>query len=289
MVNEPNETIELTKKMEEYEKITGKKAVWLNRITEGFKRWERGENVYIREKERIAFYIDDETKKLWESFIKTSKFSSLSKLIRFSVEYYININQNFPDLESFSQYSHDLKEPLTSITGFTDLILKRYNNILDAEILKDLQEILNNSKILGEKIDNRLHFLNSSPEKEECDVLVIDDDDSTLKVLRSYFNFKKLKIRTLSKPLNLVDYVEKFKPKIVLIDIILPKKNGYELCKELKSHSNPEINSLQVYYITAIPGYEVEKYIKKTKADGFFLKPFDFEKFNKLISENFTP
>ena len=289
MVNEPNETIELTKKMEEYEKITGKKAVWLNRITEGFKRWERGENVYIREKERIAFYIDDETKKLWESFIKTSKFSSLSKLIRFSVEYYININQNFPDLESFSQYSHDLKEPLTSITGFTDLILKRYNNILDAEILKDLQEILNNSKILGEKIDNRLQFLNSSPEKEECDVLVIDDDDSTLKVLRSYFNFKKLKIRTLSKPLNLVDYVEKFKPKIVLIDIILPKKNGYELCKELKSHSNPEINSLQVYYITAIPGYEVEKYIKKTKADGFFLKPFDFEKFDKLISENFTP
>ena len=274
MVNEPDETIEFTKKMEDYEKITGKKAIWLNRITEGFKRWKRGENVYIREKERIAFYIDDETKKLWETFIKTSKFSSLSKLIRFSVEYYILIGQSFPDLDSFSQFSHDLKEPLTSITGFTDLILKRYNNILNDDIQKDLKEISNNSKILGEKIDNRMHFLNTSPEKEECDLLVIDDDDSTLKVLQSYFDYKKLKIRTLSKPSN-------------LIDIILPKKNGYELCKEIKLHSNPEINSLKVYFITAIPGYEVEKNIEDTQADGFFLKPFDFEKFDELISNNF--
>ncbi|MBA7590695.1 hypothetical protein ES708_32823 [subsurface metagenome] len=209
-------------------------------------------------------------------------------MIRFSVEYYIHINQNFPDLESFSLFSHNLKEPLTSITGFTDLILRRYNNILDAEILKDLQEILNNSKILGEKIDNRLQFLNSSPEKEECDILVIDDDDdSTLKVLQSYFDFKNLKIQTLSNPSNLIDYVEKYKPKIVLIDIILPKKNGYELCKELKSHSNPEINSLKVYFITAIPGYEVEKKIEETQANGFFLKPFNFEKFDELISNNF--
>ena len=287
MVNEPDEPIKLTKKMKEYENITGKKAIWLNRITEGFKRWERGENVYIREKERIAFYIDDETKKLWETYIKTSKFSSLSKLIRFSVEYYILIGQSFPDLDSFSHFSHDLKEPLTSITGFTDLILKRYNNILNDDIQKDLKEISNNSKILGEKIDNRMHFLNTSSEKEECDILVIDDDESTLKVLQSYFDYKKLKIKTLSKPSNLIEYVEKFRPKIVLIDIILPKKNGYELCKELKAHSNPEINSLKIYFITAIPGYEVEKNIEETQANGFFLKPFNFEKFDELISNNF--
>ena len=283
----PAEPIKFTKRMREYEKITGKKAIWLNRITEGFKRWERGEHVYTREKERIAFYVNDETKKVWETFIKTSEISSLSELIRFSVDYYIQTNQNFPDLDSFSQFSHDLKEPLTSITGFTDLIMKKYQNTLNAEILKDLQEISNNGKILEEKINSRLQFLDKPPEKEECDILVIDDDDSTLKVLQSYFEFKNLKIRTLSKPSNLIEYVEKYTPKIILIDIMLPKKNGYELCKDLKSHSNPDIKSLPVYFITAIPGYEVEKKIEETQANGFFLKPFDFEKFDELISIHF--
>jgi CheY-like chemotaxis protein len=286
--NKPEQPIEFTKKMKEYEKITGKKAIWLNRITEGFKHWEKGGNVYTREKERIAFYVNDETKKEWETFIKTSEISSLSKLIRFSVDYYIHVNQNFPDLDSFSQFSHDLKEPLTSITGFTDLIIKRYQSTLNVEILKDLNEISTNSKILEEKINSQLQFRKASPEKEQCDILVIDDDDSTLKVLQSYFEFKKLTIRTLSKPSNFIRHVEKYSPKIILIDIMLPEKNGYDLCKDIKSHSNPEISSLPVYYITAIPGYEVEKKIEETQANGFFLKPFDFEKFDDLISNNFT-
>ena len=49
-----DETIKKTDEMKKYEKITGRYAIWRGIITEGFKKWQRGEKVYQREKERIS-------------------------------------------------------------------------------------------------------------------------------------------------------------------------------------------------------------------------------------------
>ena len=40
-----------TKEMMEYEKETGKKAIWRGNVTEGFKKWQKGEKVYEKNKE----------------------------------------------------------------------------------------------------------------------------------------------------------------------------------------------------------------------------------------------
>ena len=118
--------------MEQYKEETEKYAIWRGVITEGFKRWLKGEKIYTRDKERISFYVSDEAKTEWQEFINENKddYPSFSKLIRESVNTFIEdtklqaddfskINRN-----TISNISHALKEPLTSIKGYSQLLLE---------------------------------------------------------------------------------------------------------------------------------------------------------------------
>ena len=63
------------------------------------------------------------------------------------------------ELESFSySVSHDLRAPIRAINGYTRIIVEDYSSQLDAEGIKVLQAIINNSKKMGELIDDLLAF-----------------------------------------------------------------------------------------------------------------------------------
>ncbi|MFW9948393.1 MAG: hypothetical protein ACFFDX_16320, partial [Candidatus Odinarchaeota archaeon] len=80
------------KLIKQFEKETGKYAIWRGNVTEVFKKWLRKEKIYLREKERISLYISEETKNRWQDFINQNKeeFPTLSELIRQCVKFYIN-------------------------------------------------------------------------------------------------------------------------------------------------------------------------------------------------------
>ncbi len=63
------------------------------------------------------------------------------------------------ELESFSySVSHDLRAPIRAINGYTRIIIEDYSEKLDDEGTKVLQAIINNSKKMGELIDDLLAF-----------------------------------------------------------------------------------------------------------------------------------
>ena len=123
--------------MEQYHEETEKFAIWRGVVTEGFKRWLRRETIYDRDKERISLYVSDDTKSEWQNFINMNKeeYTTISKLIRKSVEYFINIQSKFStenplklDNQAITNISHALKEPLTSIKGFSQLLIENYKD-----------------------------------------------------------------------------------------------------------------------------------------------------------------
>ena len=70
-------------------------------------------------------------------------------------------------------------------------------------------------------------------------------------------------------------------PKLILLDILLPDGSGYEICKKIKT--DDKLKNIPVYYITAVPETEVHNKMSETKADGYFLKPFNISDFNILL------
>ncbi|MFX1591037.1 MAG: response regulator [Promethearchaeota archaeon] len=276
------------KLMEQYEEETGKNAIWRDQITEAFKKWLKGEKIYDRDKERISLYVEEQTKSDWQEFIDTNKdkYNTISKLIREAVDYFIDQkssiigdNLNILDNKVLTNLSHALKEPLTSIKGFSQLLLENYKKTLDENILSTIQNIFDQSILLENKIVNILEDIKI--EASQYDILLIEDDLATIRLLTSYFESKGYSCNGVISGSKGLEELRNNSPKVILLDIILPDYNGYEICKMIKS--NNRTKNIPVFLLTAIPGSEVKKKIQETLADGYILKPFDFSDFEIIF------
>lgn len=232
------------------------------------------------EKERITILVSEETKNRWQDFSKNKKFSTLSKLIRKSVEFFIDFSSNPNPLTMLSNLSHDLKEPLTVIKGFSHLLIENYRDKLDWGTLSKIKDVYDQSLILEGIITNTLD--NYQHGKREYDILLVDDDISTNKVLIDYFQLKGYSCKDIVSGSETFKELSTYKPKLILLDILLPEINGYEICKKIKSDEN--YRSIPIFYITAIPENEVKLKMKETMADGYFLKPFNLPEFENLFT-----
>ncbi|MBY9008794.1 MAG: response regulator [Candidatus Lokiarchaeota archaeon] len=274
--------------MREYEDTTDKYANWRGNITEGFMKWLKGEKMYDREKERISLYVADKTKEEWSDFIKThkDKYNTISKLIRESVNYFIKqkstlINEDLHKLDNqtLTNISHALKEPLTSIKGFSQLLIENSRDEMAENVFNTIQNIFNQSILLENKIVTILD--NIKTDASQYDILLIEDDLATIRLLTSYFESKGFSCKGVVSGTKGLEELANNPSKLVLLDIILPDYSGYDICKQIKS--NKELQNISVYLLTAIPGSEVEKHLEDSNADGYILKPFDFSDFEVIF------
>ena len=67
------------------------------------------------------------------------------------------------------------------------------------------------------------------------------------------------------------------------MDIMLPDINGFELCRSIKHNEN--LRDIPVYYMTCMQEDKVKRRMEDTKADGYILKPFEYDDIAKLIDE----
>jgi len=273
--------------MKLYEEQTDKYAIWRGTITEGFKKWLKGEKIYTREKERISLYVSEEAKADWQIFIKENEISSLSDLIRISVHDFIEdskiANGELSKLNpnTVSNISHALKEPLTSIKGYSQLLLESddYKSRLSDQVQDTVRNIFEQSNLLENIIINFLD--NIKVHSSEYDILLIEDDLATIRLVTSYFESKKFICKGMVSGTKGLEELGRASPKVILLDIILPDLSGYDICKTIKS--DKEYKKIPVYFLTAISGSEVEKHLKETKADGYILKPFNFADFEVIL------
>ncbi len=236
---------------------------------------------YNQDKERISLYVAKDVKEEWQTFAKNNDFSTLSKLIREALKFYIQCRRL--DLPSLS---HGLKEPLTSIKGYLQLILETSGDSLDDNIVSTLRNVLNQCSILENKIVDYLDKF--EPEKEEVDInneieydlLLIEDDNETVNLLTSYFDSIGISCKGILSGFRGLKELKRYVPKLVLLDIILPDINGYEILKRMKA--NNKLKGVPVYFLTAIPSIEVEKKAVELGATGSILKPFNLTDFDVI-------
>lgn len=101
-------------------------------------------------------------------------------------------------------------------------------------------------------------------------ILIVDDDENICELLRLYLNKDGYETIVANDGRQAVEFAEKFSPDLVLLDIMLPELDGWQVCREIRKNSEVPIIMLTAKSETfdKILGLELG-------ADDYVTKPFD--------------
>lgn len=112
----------------------------------------------------------------------------------------------------------------------------------------------------------------------ETKLLIVDDDVNICDMLKLYFENENYKVKTAHDGIEGLKTFKLYEPDLVLLDIMMPKKDGWQLCREIR-----EISSKPVIMITA-KGEVFDKVLGlELGADDFIVKPFDMKELSARI------
>ena len=109
-------------------------------------------------------------------------------------------------------------------------------------------------------------------------ILVVDDDSNISELLKVYFTNEGYEVKTASDGVEGLSFFKMYEPDIVLLDIMLPKKDGWQVCREIR-----EMSSKPIIMITA-KGEVFDKVLGlELGADDFLVKPFDMKELSARV------
>jgi PAS domain S-box-containing protein len=103
-------------------------------------------------------------------------------------------------------------------------------------------------------------------------VLIVDDTPANIDILGHIMARGKLNISVAPSGEKALEIIGKHKPDLILLDVMMPGMDGYEVCEKLKKDENT--NDIPIIFLTALSG--VENIVKGFKAGGidYITKPF---------------
>ncbi|HOB15625.1 MAG TPA: response regulator transcription factor [Defluviitoga sp.] len=105
-----------------------------------------------------------------------------------------------------------------------------------------------------------------------CKILVVEDDKSISRLLELELTHAGYKVKIAKDGEEALEFYENFKPHIILLDIMLPKLDGFEVAEAIRGY-DPDVG---IIMLTARG--ELENKIEGLKnADDYVVKPFEIE------------
>lgn len=104
-------------------------------------------------------------------------------------------------------------------------------------------------------------------------ILVVDDSPTALRLIRLAVETGGYRVLTASDGAEAIDVATNQCPDLVVLDIILPKKNGFQVCRHLKA--SPKTRAMKVVLLSS-KNHEMDiLWGKRQGADGYLTKPFE--------------
>ncbi len=115
------------------------------------------------------------------------------------------------------------------------------------------------------------------------DILVVDDEPAIARMVKMSLSVEGYQVRTASSGLDALEQVADRRPDLIVLDIMMPGMNGYEVCMELKNH--PQNKGIKVIFLTALgnPGDAQRGFA--AGGDDYIIKPFDPDELLDKVKE----
>ena len=103
-------------------------------------------------------------------------------------------------------------------------------------------------------------------------ILVVEDEESILRLQTILLILKGYEVEGVMDGQAALEAVETMNPDLILLDVMLPKIDGFEVCRQLKA--NDETRHIPVIMVTAKKSKEDLLKGEQVGADGYITKPY---------------
>lgn len=104
-------------------------------------------------------------------------------------------------------------------------------------------------------------------------ILVVEDSPTNLKLLKELLEKNGYRAITAEDGEDALKKVAQHKPRLILLDIILPKKNGFQVCRQVKT--SPDTHGIKIVMVSSKSEEADRFWGMKQGADAYIAKPID--------------
>jgi len=123
------------------------------------------------------------------------------------------------------------------------------------------------------------------PDSKLPSILVVDDNHDNADIIRDYLDARGYPISVAYDGDEAMKLFEREKPSIILLDVMMPGRDGWQVCREMKDH--PTLgSSIRVIMVTALQDWMNKRQALETGADDFVEKPFELAALAKVVERN---
>ncbi|MGB8993494.1 MAG: response regulator [Desulfobaccales bacterium] len=120
-------------------------------------------------------------------------------------------------------------------------------------------------------------------------ILVVDDDPDLVDSISVKLEANNFRTSQAYDGIQAWERIRQEKPDLVILDVMMPNKDGYTVCSEIKK--DPQFKDIAVVLLTAVvDAMPTTSYThhegKTTPADDFIPKPIDLDKLMDIVREN---
>ena len=113
-------------------------------------------------------------------------------------------------------------------------------------------------------------------------VLVVDDEPSILKIIATQLRVSGYDVTVAMDGASALARVMESPPDLMILDVMLPKMNGYEVCTSIKQ--NPQLRHIPIIMFTALRGEQDYWKAMSCGADAHLTKPYSVDDLQQIVS-----
>jgi twitching motility two-component system response regulator PilH len=103
-------------------------------------------------------------------------------------------------------------------------------------------------------------------------ILIVDDSQAESRLMQGFLEQAGYWTLSLSDPTRVEDMVSVERPALILLDVVMPQRNGFQVCRDLKA--SMEFGRIPIVLVTSKNSDSDKFWGKQQGADGYVVKPF---------------
>jgi DNA-binding response OmpR family regulator len=106
-------------------------------------------------------------------------------------------------------------------------------------------------------------------------ILIVDDSPAEVKLMQAVLDKAGYRSVAIHDPMRLEQMIDVERPNLILMDVVMPQRNGFQACRELKGKQ--EYALIPVILVTSKNTESDKFWAQQQGADGYVVKPFTSE------------